>query len=39
MVFIENQTIAYLTLKMKTFTMMYIKSNGFSRSKATFETL
>ena len=38
MVFIENQTITFLTLKMKTFTMVYIISICFSQSKATYET-
>lgn len=32
--FIENQTIAILTSKTKALAMAYIKSIGFSRSKA-----
>jgi len=39
MAFIKNQTIAFLTLIMKNFTMVYIKSNCFYRSNATPEAI
>lgn len=38
MIFIENHKIASLTLKMKTFAIVYIKSKCCYRSKATPET-
>ena len=39
MIFIENQTIAFFTLIMKTFTMVYLESKCFYQSKATSEII
>jgi len=39
MVFVENQTIAFLTSKTKTFAMAYINSKCFYRSRASSKTI